>query len=334
MSPILIAAGIALVVTLALGPIVIPLLHRLRFGQRVRSDGPVRHLQKTGTPTMGGVMFLIGAVAGVGVVAVLPGVSRIGWEEGLAVLLVTLGFGAVGFLDDFFKIAYKRPMGLRAREKLVIQALIAVALALAAVFVFDRGTDLPVPFSGLFVPGGYILELGWWLFLGFTLFVLLGTANAVNLTDGLDGLAAGVFVVAAVALGVIALVMDKTWVAVVMGALVGGCIGFLCFNYYPAHVFMGDTGSLALGGGLGAAAVVTRSELFLVIIGGVFVVETLSVIIQVISYQLTRRRVFRMSPLHHHFELGGWSETRVVNVFWVLGLVFALIGLAGIYGLG
>ncbi|MBE0466924.1 MAG: phospho-N-acetylmuramoyl-pentapeptide-transferase, partial [Candidatus Desulforudis sp.] len=223
---------------------------------------------------------------------------------------------------------------LRAREKLVVQALIAVALALAAVIVFDRGTDLPVPFSGLFVPGGYILELGWWLFLGFTLFVLLGTANAVNLTDGLDGLAAGVFVVAAVALGVIALVMDKAWVAVVLGALVGGCIGFLCFNYYPARVFMGDTGSLALGGGLGAAAVVTRSELFLVIIGGVFVVETLSVIIQVISYQLTRRRVFRMAPLHHHFELGGWSETRVVNVFWAVGLVFALLGLAGIYGIG
>jgi phospho-N-acetylmuramoyl-pentapeptide-transferase len=333
-SLFLVTTGMALVMTLALGSIMIPLLHRLKFDQRVRSDGPARHLQKIGTPTMGGVMFLFGAMVAVAVATVLPGVSRIGWAEGLAVLLVALGFGAIGFLDDFLKIAYKRPLGLRAREKLAGQALIAVVLAALAVFVFGRGTELPVPFSGLLVPGGYTLELGWWLFLGFTVLVLLGTANAVNLTDGLDGLAAGLFVIAALSFAVIALVMGKTWVAVVLGALAGGCVGFLYFNYYPARVFMGDTGSLALGGSLAAAAVVTKSELFLLIIGGVFVIETLSVILQVISYQLIGRRIFRMSPLHHHFELVGWSETRVVNVFWTVGLVFALLGLAGIYSLG
>jgi phospho-N-acetylmuramoyl-pentapeptide-transferase len=334
MNLVLIATGIAFLVTLALGPVVIPLLHQFKFGQRVRADGPARHLQKTGTPTMGGVMFLFGATAALGVTAALPGVSRVGFAEGLAVFLVALGFGAIGFLDDFLKVVYKRPLGLRAREKLAGQVLIAAALALAAVFLFDRSTALSVPFSGLLIPGGYTLELGWWLFLGFTVIVLLGTANAVNLTDGLDGLASGAFVIAALAFAVIALVMDKTWVAVVLGALAGGCVAFLFFNYYPARVFMGDTGSLALGGGLGAASVVTQSELFLLIIGGLFVIETLSVILQVISYQLTGRRILRMSPLHHHFELAGWSETRVVHTFWAWGFIFALAGLAGIYGLG
>ncbi len=334
MIPVLVAAGVAFLVTLVLGPVVIPLLHRLRFGQRIRSDGPIRHLQKTGTPTMGGVMFLFGAVAAVLVVGFLPGGTRAGWTEGLVVLAVALGFGLIGFLDDFTKIVYKRSLGLRAREKLLGQVLIAVALAVTAVFVLERGTDFPVPFSGLVVPGGWVLDLGWWFFLGVTVFVVLATANAVNLTDGLDGLAAGSFAVAALAFAVIALVMDKTWVGIVLGALVGGCIGFLCYNFYPAKVFMGDTGSLALGGGLSAAAVITRSELFLLIVGGVFVIETLSVIIQVISYQLTGRRVFRMSPLHHHFELVGWSETRVVLTFWTVGLVLAFLGLAGLKGLG
>jgi phospho-N-acetylmuramoyl-pentapeptide-transferase len=334
LTPVLVAAGVAFLVTLILGPIAIPLLHRLRFGQRVRSDGPARHLQKTGTPTMGGVMFLIGAAAAVPAVAFLPGGPPAGWAEGLVVLAVALGFGVLGFLDDFSKMVHKRSLGLRAREKLFGQVLIAVALAVVSVFVLERGTDFPVPFSGLVVSGGLTLDLGWWFFLGTTVFVVLATANAVNLTDGLDGLAAGTFAVAALAFAVIALVMDKTGVGIVLGALIGGSLGFLCYNYYPARVFMGDTGSLALGGGLSAAAVITKSELFLLIIGGVFVAETLSVIIQVLSYQLTRRRVFRMAPLHHHFELAGWSETRVVLTFWTVGVVLALLGLAGLRGLG
>ncbi|MDI6906487.1 MAG: phospho-N-acetylmuramoyl-pentapeptide-transferase [Thermoanaerobacterales bacterium] len=336
MKLVLPAAGIALLVTLALGPLVIPLLRTLKFGQRVRSDGPRRHLQKAGTPTMGGVMFLAGSTAAVAAVLWLvrgtPAAAGAG--DGLAVLLVTLGFGLVGFLDDFIKIAFRRPLGLRAREKLLGQVLVSVALAVVAVFVLDRGTAITLPFSGFLVPGGLSLDPGWWGFLAFTVLVLLGTANAVNLTDGLDGLASGATVIAALAFALIALAAEKTWVAVVLGALAGGCMGFLYYNRYPARVFMGDTGSLALGGGLAAAAVLTRSELFLLFIGGVFVLETLSVILQVISYQLTGRRVFRMAPLHHHFELSGWTEVRVVVTFWVLGAVLALAGLAGMYRLG
>ena len=177
------------------------------------------------------------------------------------------------------------------------------------------------------------MELGWWLFLVFTIIVVVGTANAVNLTDGLDGLAAGVSMIAALALMMISSLVLKEGVAVSMAALAGGCLGFLLYNRHPAQVFMGDTGSLAIGGGLGAAAVITRSELFLMIIGGIFVLETLSVIIQVISFQTTGRRLFRMSPLHHHFELGGWSENRVVLTFCTATLVFAAIGLAGYYNI-
>ncbi|MDQ0286974.1 phospho-N-acetylmuramoyl-pentapeptide-transferase [Desulfofundulus luciae] len=318
---------ISLAVTLLLGPLTIPLLRRLKFGQSIRNDGPVTHLSKGGTPTMGGIMFLAGTtVAGLWLAHRFP--------EGLLVLGVTLGFGLIGFLDDYIKVALKRSLGLRAREKLFGQVILSVLLALLAVSTFGRGTDLVIPFSGFFVPGGLTVELGTWGYLLFAVLVVVGTANAVNLTDGLDGLAAGVTVPVAAALVLISLLMDKLGIAIIMAALMGGCLGFLVYNHHPARIFMGDTGSLALGGALGAAAVLTRSELFLLVIGGVYVLEALSVIIQVISFQLFGRRVFRMSPLHHHFELGGWSEQRVVYTFWGFTLVLALLGLAGLYQLG
>lgn len=317
----------SLAVTVFLGPITIPLLRRLKFGQNIRSDGPASHLQKTGTPTMGGIMFLAGiAVAGLWLAHSSP--------EGLLVLGITLGFGLVGLLDDYIKVALKRSLGLRAREKLLGQLILSTLLAMLAVSTFGRGTDVVVPFSGFFVPGGLTVELGIWGFWVFSVLVVVGTANAVNLTDGLDGLAAGVTVVVAAAFLLIALLMDKVGIAVIMAALMGGCLGFLVYNHHPARVFMGDTGSLALGGALGAAAVLTRSELFLLIIGGVYVLEALSVIIQVISFRLFGRRLFRMSPLHHHFELGGWSENRVVFTFWGGTLFLAFLGLAGLYQLG
>lgn len=335
MSKVLVAFTTALLVTLALGPLVIPVLHRLRFGQRVRSDGPARHLQKAGTPTMGGTIFLAGIITGVLLVAWLAGREPLlGWQDGLTVLGVMLSYGAIGFIDDFIKVALKRPLGLRAREKLGGQVLVAVLLAGVAVFALGRDTDLVIPFSGFIRDGGMVIDLGWWFYLLFCIFVVVGTANAVNLTDGLDGLAAGSVAIAAGALTFLALAVDKTWVGVVMAATAGGCVGFLAFNRYPARVFMGDTGSLALGGGLAAAAVVTRSELFLLVIGGVFVAETLSVILQVISFQLFGKRIFRISPLHHHFELAGWSEVRVVAVFWAVAGLLALLGLVGIYGVG
>lgn len=336
MNLVILAAGLSLVVTILLGPLVIPLLHTMKFGQRIRSDGPRRHLQKAGTPTMGGVMFLAGSATATAVIAWLARGTQDarGITAGLVVLLVTLGFGLVGFLDDFIKIALRRSLGLRAREKLLGQILVSLFLAIAAVCYLERGTAIVLPFSGFFAPGGVSIDLGWWGFIFFTIFVLLGTANAVNLTDGLDGLAAGVMVVASAAFALLALAAEMNWVAVVLGALAGGCLGFLYYNRYPARVFMGDTGSLALGGGLAAAAVLTKSELFLLFIGGVFVLETLSVILQVVSFQLTGKRIFRMAPLHHHFELAGWSETRVVWSFWVFGLALALVGLAGMYRLG
>lgn len=320
------AFAISLVVTLLLGPLIIPLLRGLKFGQNIRSDGPSRHMSKAGTPTMGGVMFLAGTVVG----GILLGRGQ---PDSIAVLLIMLGFGFIGFLDDYIKVVLKRSLGLRAREKLLGQILLAAGLAFWVVKGLERGTDIVLPFSGYFTLGGAHIDLGWWPFLAFTIMVVVSSANAVNLTDGLDGLATGISMIVALALMMIALVILKDGVAVSMAALAGGCLGFLFFNRHPARVFMGDTGSLALGGGLGAAAVITRSELFLFIIGGIFVLETFSVIIQVISFQTTGRRLFRMAPLHHHFELGGWSENRVVYTFWAATLVFAAIGLAGFYGI-
>lgn len=304
-------------ITALVGPFAIPALRRLKLGQNIRTDGPARHLSKAGTPTMGGLIFLAGiAVAGVLVASRFP--------EGVLVLATVLGFGLIGFIDDFLKVALHRPLGLRAREKLVGQFLIAALLVFLAVSTLGRGTDVVVPFSLK------TIDLGMGAFMLFAVVVVVGSANAVNLTDGLDGLAAGVTVVTSLAFVAIALVLHKTGVALIMAAVTGGCLGFLLFNRYPARVFMGDTGSLALGGALGAAAVITRSELFLLVIGGIYVLETLSVVVQVFSFQVFGRRVLRMSPLHHHFELGHWTENRIVAAFIGASVIFSIIGIAGL----
>ena len=317
---------LSFIITFLLAPFAIPALVKLKLGQNVRNDGPASHLSKRGTPTMGGVIFLAGiAVAGLFFSSKYP--------EGILVLAATLGYGLIGFIDDFLKIALKRPLGLRAREKLVGQILIAAVLAMLAVSTLGRGTDIVIPFSGLFSEGGKTIDLGMWGFTLFAVLVMLGTTNGVNLTDGLDGLAAGVTAVTSMAFVIISMFSGKTGVALVMAAVAGGCLGFLVFNRHPARVFMGDTGSLALGGALGAAAILTRSELFLFIIGGIYVLETLSVIVQVFSFQVFHRRVLRMSPLHHHFELGSWSENRIVITFVTATLLFSLMGVAGLYRL-
>lgn len=317
---------ISLIVTVALGPLLIPLLRHLKFRQSIRSDGPSRHLQKSGTPTMGGIIFLAGITAG-GIIFARESV------EGLLLLGMTLAFGLIGFLDDFIKAALKRPLGLRAREKLLGQVLFSALAAVICVSFFERGTGLTIPFSGFIVPGGYSLELGVAGFYVFAVLIITGTANAVNLTDGLDGLAAGVTALVAAVYLPIALSAGKPDVAAVIAAISGGCFGFLFYNRHPARVFMGDTGSLALGGALGTAALITRSELFLLIAGGIFVCETLSVILQVISFQFFGRRLFKMSPLHHHFELCNWSENKVVTSFWAATIVFAALGLLSLYNL-
>ena len=314
---VLIRAGLtfltAAAVSWLMGPILIPILQRLKFGQWVRDDGPQRHLVKAGTPTMGGIMFLTGIL----VAALL----WIPWDRELfTVLAVTWGYGIIGFIDDFIKVVMRRPLGLRAREKLAGQIILGLILGIVAIWGLGRGTEVLVPFYGVSFDLGY----GYLLL---ALAVVVGTGNAVNFTDGLDGLATGTVIIAAGAYSIISLMMDKTGLAQYALAIVGGCLGFLYFNRYPARVFMGDTGSLALGGALASLAVLTRTELLLFLIGGVFVIEVLSVIIQVISFQTTGRRVFLMSPLHHHFELAGWSEVKVVRVFWTAALVLAVLGL-------
>ena len=319
--------AVSFIVTVVAGLLLIPVLRQLRIGQRVRHDGPVRHYSKAGTPTMGGLIFLLG------ITFTALWFSR-GNKETLALLFVTLCYGLVGFLDDFLKVVKRRSLGLRAREKLLVQVIVAFGLSIFAVFFAGRGTDFVVPFSGFFRDGGLHFDYGFAFFSFFTILVMIGTANAINLTDGLDGLAAGLTVIAATVYVFFALVVDKIGLAIGLGTVAGGCLGFLVYNRYPAQVFMGDTGSLALGGALGTAAVLTRSELFLIVVGAVFVAETLSVILQVVSFQLTGKRIFRMAPLHHHYELGGWSENRVVVTFWLAGLISGLAGLAGLYRLG
>ena len=315
MDKVITATVLALAVVLALGPLVIPALRRLKFGQTVRSDGPRAHLKKTGTPTMGGLMFLLG-IGLATLVAVKPTPSL------FMALGLTLTYGLIGFADDFIKIYWHRPLGLRAREKLLAQFILAGLMTWGAVH-YGRGTALEIPFTTINFDLGplyFVFEI---LFISFT-------ANAVNLTDGLDGLASGVTVIAVLVYLVLTWGTNQTGLAAFSGAVAGGCLGFLFYNRYPARIFMGDTGSLALGAALAALAVLTRTELWLPLIGLIFVLEALSVIIQVISFRLTGKRIFRMSPLHHHFELVGWNEKKVVRVFWTVGILAAAVAVIAI----
>lgn len=323
---IFMAAGVALLISLIVGPFLIPLLRSLKFGQNIRDDGPQRHLSKAGTPTIGGLIFLCGIAAAVLIIAEKP------YSAGILTLLgITLAFGLVGFLDDFLKVVRRHNLGLRARQKLAAEFLLAFVLAWISAVFLQRGTTIGIPFFS------WEVELGLFYY-PFVALLVVSATNAVNLTDGLDGLAAGCTVFAAIGYVFIAVLaynsgflsdiaVNSTDLAVFAAALAGGCIGFLRFNLYPARVFMGDCGSLALGGALAGLAILSKSELVLVILGGIFVLETLSVIIQVISFQTRQKRIFRMSPLHHHFELSGWSERKTVLVFWTGSVVFAFLGI-------
>ena len=325
----------ALLIALLVGPGMIKRLVELKIGQQVRSDGPQTHLTKAGTPTMGGALILI-AVA----------FSTLLWSDlrnaqVWLVLGVTLATGVIGGIDDYKKLRYGNSRGLSARQKFFWQSVIGFA---AAVYLFVSAvepaqTSLLMPFFK-----NWMIPMGW-LFVPFVWLVIVGSSNAVNLTDGLDGLAIMPTVMVAGALAVFAYLTGNFKFATYLGipyvagvgelvvfcsALVGAGLGFLWFNTYPAQVFMGDVGALALGAALGVVAVVVRQELVLLIMGGVFVMETLSVILQVTSYKLTRRRIFQMAPLHHHFELKGWPEPRVIVRFWIITVILVLIGLASL----
>ncbi len=300
----------ALALALAAAWVGIPMLQRLKIGQHVRDVGPQQHLSKAGTPTMGGVIFLAAAV--------LAGLVFIREWQGFAVLLVALAFAAIGFADDYLKVVLARPLGLKARYKLTGQVIVSLLFFLV---IWREGVDL-----SLTVPGWGEIYLGM-LYPLLMLLVLIGSVNAVNLSDGVDGLAAGLGIVTLVAGTVVALVQQQTGVALAAVGLIGALLGFLRFN--PARVFMGDTGSLAIGGAVAAIAVLTGTELLLLLFGGVFVIETVSVIIQVLYFRATGgRRVFRMAPIHHHFELLGWSERRVCGWFWLTQSALAAVGLA------
>lgn len=304
---------IAFVINIALCPIIIPYLRRLKFGQNVRDDGPKSHLVKSGTPTMGGVMILLSFL-----VASLLFIK--GNKDGAMVLFMTMGYGLIGFLDDYIKVVKKRSLGLRAYQKIILQVIVTGIFAYYILRCTNIGTEVYLPFMN-----GATWNVGV-LYIPFLFIVMVGTVNSVNLTDGLDGLASGVTVLVSVFFMFVAWALGSG-VTPICGAAVGSLMGFLLFNSHPAKVFMGDTGSLALGGFIASVALLLRMPLVLVIVGLVYVCESLSVIIQVGYFKLTHgKRIFKMAPLHHHFELSGYSETKVVTLFYITTAILCLVG--------
>ena len=317
----ILAIIIAFAISALLCPIIIPFLHKLKFGQQVRDDGPQAHLKKQGTPTMGGLIILTSII-----ITSLFYVSR--YPKVIPVLFMTVGFGIIGFLDDYIKIVMKRSEGLKPMQKLVGQFVITGIFAWYVVNSGEVGTDMLIPFTGGFDHGKF-LHLGI-LFVPALFFIVLGTDNGVNFTDGLDGLCTSVTILVATFLTIEA-IGENAGISPITGAVVGSLLGFLLFNVYPAKVFMGDTGSLALGGFVSATVFMMRMPLFLPIIGFIYFVEVLSVIIQVTYFKKTGgKRIFRMAPIHHHFELGGWSETRVVAVFAIVTAILCLLAYLGL----
>ena len=300
--------------TVILAPIGIPVLRRLKFGQSIREEGPQSHMKKAGTPTMGGLIFLLAIIVSTIVVAMIFDLFT---TQTVVLLLVLVGFGVIGFLDDGLKVIFKRNLGLTSLQKLIGQIVIAIA-AFLLLRLGSFATSVGIPYTDISIDLGVF-------YVAFLIFWLVGFSNAVNLTDGLDGLVSGTASIAFAAFGVIALFNEQADIALFAFAVTGALLGFLIFNANPAKVFMGDTGSLALGGALAMVSVLVKQELLLLLVGLVFVIETLSVILQVGSFKLRKKRIFKMSPIHHHFELSGWSEWKVVLVFWSTGCIVALI---------
>lgn len=311
---LVISTVITFLITVIVYPLFIRYMRRTEYGQQIREDGPESHVRKAGTPTMGGVVFiLVSAVVAV----IAAGFS----PQLLIILLVTVGCGLIGFVDDYYKIIHRHSLGLKARSKLAGGIIITVFFIILLKQYGYYSTELLLPFLNRTLDLSYFYPV-------FVFLIITAATNSVNLTDGIDGLAVGVSIVVLASYMVIAIWSNlSVGITIFCGSLLGGCFGFLLFNRHPARLFMGDAGSFALGGLLAALAILTKTELFLIIIGAVFVIETVSVMVQVISFQLTGKRILLMSPLHHHFELTGWSEWRIAVIFWAAALFFALLGL-------
>jgi len=338
----------ALIISLMLGPWLIARLHDFQIGQHIREEGPKSHQKKAGTPTMGGLLIVVSILVPTLLWTDLR--NRYMWLAAIS----TLAYGAIGFSDDYLKVRHRRNLGLTGRNKLALQIVVSLAVGSFLLYLMRHNlysTKLTVPFFKSFAPDLIIdrliatpfFMLGFVPFLVFVSLVIVGSSNAVNLTDGLDGLAIGCTVIASAALTALTYITGherfSTYldiqnlsgvgeVTIFCGSIVGASIGFLWYNAHPAEVFMGDVGSLALGGAIGTVAVIIKQELLLVFVGGIFVIEALSVMIQVVSFKLRGKRVFRMSPIHHHFELGGWAESKVIIRFWIVALIFALFSLS------
>lgn len=322
---VFLAIVVAIAVTMVLMPAWIKFLKSSHIGQQVRADGPESHLVKQGTPTMGGVIMLVSVI----LTALVVGHPT---PETFALLIATVLTGCLGLIDDAEKVVKERSLGLTPKAKLVGQFVIATVFGLVAVNVMGVAPTVEIPFVYTFDLGVLTTHFGAvevpWLYILFVDILLMGMCNAVNLTDGLDGLAAGTVMIVMIVMAAIAYRSDMLDSAIFAAALAGACVGFLWFNSFPADIFMGDTGSLALGMALGCLAVFTKSEFIVLVIGGLFVAEALSVMIQVFYYKKTHKRIFLMAPLHHHFEKKGWSETKVVVRFWIVSGVLAALGFA------
>ena len=319
---IILPAMIAFAISAVLCPVIIPFLHKLKFGQFIRDEGPESHQKKSGTPTMGGVIFIVSVI--------LTSLFYMkDYPSIIPVAFATLGFGIIGFMDDYIKVVKKRNLGLTPLQKMAGQFLVTGVFIYYMMNFTEVGTGILIPFTGGYSNGLY-LQLPWWLFIVFMFIVFLGTTNGTNFTDGLDGLLSSVTVLVAVFLTVVAAGIHSG-LSPITAAVAGSLLGFLLFNVYPARVFMGDTGSLALGGFVAATASMMNMQLFIVIFGLIYLVEVISVMIQVAYFKKTGgKRIFKMAPIHHHFELCGWSETRVVAVFSTVTAILCLIAYLGL----
>lgn len=312
---ILIPLLMGLIFSIILGPIFIPLLHKLKFGQNIRTDGPKSHLKKSGTPTMGGIIFFLATALTI----IIMG-YKVNSKE-MIILYSLLAFGFIGFLDDILKIIHKDNLGLKAMQKMILLLLFSIAFAWYGYKYV--GTSILVPFANFSID----LKI---LYIPFIIVYYAAVTNAVNLTDGLDGLATSVTIIVLTFFAIVGYKIGNVYITTFSLALIGALIGFLKFNAFPAKIFMGDTGSLALGGAIGTMALMLKMELLVIIVGGIYVFETLSVIIQVTSFKLTGKRVFKMAPVHHHFEQLGWSEVKIVTVFSIITAILCVIGFIAI----